>query len=68
MDDTSGAKMCMLIGPNNGAALLPHAKVRVALDQHQDPTGEKASRAEFARIILTRINFHGHWNYAYHPR
>jgi hypothetical protein len=43
-------------------------KVRASLDRNRYPTGEKVSRAEFARIKLTRADFHGDWNYAIHPR
>jgi len=43
-------------------------KVRPSLDRNRYPTGEKVSRAEFARIKLTRADFHGDWNYAIQPR
>ena len=42
-------------------------KVRASLDRSRYPTGEKISRAELARIKLTRANFHGDWNYAIEP-
>ena len=43
-------------------------RVRAALDRNRYPTGQNVSRAEFARIKLTRADFHGDWNYAIHPR
>ena len=43
-------------------------KVRASLDGHRYPTGAKVFRAEFARIQLTRADFHGDWNYAIQPR
>jgi hypothetical protein len=43
-------------------------KVRASLDRNRYPTGEKVSRAEFARIKLKRADFHGDWNYAIQPR
>ena len=54
-----------LIGHTTTAAGL---KVPASLDRSRYPTGEKVSRAEFARIKLTRADFHGDWNYAIKPR
>ena len=43
-------------------------KTRASLDRNRYPTGETVSRAEFARIKLTRADFHGDWNYTIQPR
>ena len=43
-------------------------KVRASLDRKRYPTVEKVSRSNFARIKLTRADFHGDWNYAIQPR
>ena len=42
-------------------------KVWASLDGNRYPTGEKVSRAEFARIKPTRADFRGDWNYAIQP-
>jgi hypothetical protein len=42
--------------------------VRAAIDPHEYPTGVKVSDEEFARLKISRDDFHGEWNYSITPR
>jgi hypothetical protein len=42
--------------------------VKAALDRTQYETGIKVSDEELSRVLLTRSEFHGEWNYSIKPR
>ncbi len=43
-------------------------KVTCRLDRRKYPTGRKISDEEIAALNITRLRFHGEWNYAIRPR
>jgi hypothetical protein len=43
-------------------------KVRAEIDPNTYPTGRKITKAEMAKINITRDDFRGDWNYTRHPR
>ena len=42
--------------------------VTCRLDRRKYPAGQKVSEQELAAINITRLRFHGEWNYVIHPR
>lgn len=43
-------------------------RVKAQLDTRAFPLGLKVSDAEMERLLMTRADFHGEWNYTIHPR
>jgi hypothetical protein len=43
-------------------------KVTCRLDRRKYPTGRKVSDEEIAALNITRLRFHGEWNYTIRPR
>jgi hypothetical protein len=42
--------------------------VEATLDTGSYPTGIKISNREMRALPITRVEFHGEWNYTLHPR
>ena len=60
--------ICHRLGACSGAgSTLSPGTATYRLDHRRYPVGRKTTDAEFARVNLTPVEFHGEWNYTVHP-